>query len=83
MGLLTMIKTIYTDGLHKRGDGVAERVCVQFYVEIDRETNVITQNRCTEAFSCTLWIYGSSQATCSNAEIRAAVFAASPRSDML
>lgn len=45
-----------------------------FTVEIDRETEVITQSRCTDPFSCSLWIYRSSQATRSNAEFRAAVF---------
>jgi len=36
-----------------------------FTVEIDRETEVITQSRCTDPFSCPLWIYGFIPPTCS------------------
>lgn len=57
MGLLTMINTICTDGLHKCGDGVREHVRLRFYVKIDRETDVITQSCCTDPFLCTMWIY--------------------------
>ncbi len=55
--LLTMIKTICTDGLHKCRDGVTEHVHLRFYIKIDRETDVITQSCCTDPFSCTMWIY--------------------------